>query len=232
MYGESMALNLRPGFRDGKASTVPRHIVSVGARDRPCSWMDERRQTNHPDAGIPIRLAAPVHDRDLANDVVCIRGQEFPGFVDQYLKQPSFSNCHACHARSHRAKHSRPTETEIGILWPTWCRSDATAPHAVQHPLEDLPVDVLIYLLGSRYCETDRLSNLAWTLFGQHQKGWPLVQAICDYVHHHITFGYAFEWRIEYRGKDCVGVSPDPADSENTFRVLTLYAVDDVLAEG
>jgi hypothetical protein len=53
------------------------------------------------------------------------------------------------------------------------------------------PVEVLIYLLSSRYCETDRLSNLAWSLFGQHQKGWPLVQAICDYVHDHITFGYA-----------------------------------------
>jgi hypothetical protein len=47
----------------------------------------ERRQANHPDASIPIRLAAPMRDRDLANHVVCIRGQEFPGFVDQYLKQ-------------------------------------------------------------------------------------------------------------------------------------------------
>ena len=52
---------------------------------------------------------------------------------------------------------------------------DATAPEAVQHPLEELPVDVLIYLLGSRYCETDRLSNTAWSLFGQIPKGWPLV---------------------------------------------------------
>ena len=47
-----------------------------------------------------------------------------------------------------------------------------------------------------------------------------------------IFAGYAFEWRIEYRDKDGTGASPDPADSENTFRVLTLYAVDDVLAEG
>jgi hypothetical protein len=50
---------------------------------------------------------------------------------------------------------------------------DAMAPEAVQHPLEELPVDVLIYLLGSRYCETDRLSNTAWSLFGQIPKGWP-----------------------------------------------------------
>jgi transglutaminase-like putative cysteine protease len=67
---------------------------------------------------------------------------------------------------------------------------DMIAPQAVQHALEDLPVDVLLYLLGSRYCETDRLSNTAWSLFGQVPKGWPLVQAICDYVHDRITFGY------------------------------------------
>jgi transglutaminase-like putative cysteine protease len=51
-------------------------------------------------------------------------------------------------------------------------------------------VEVLIYLLGSRYCETDRLSNTAWSLFGQVPKGWRLVKAICDYVHDRITFGY------------------------------------------
>jgi transglutaminase-like putative cysteine protease len=67
---------------------------------------------------------------------------------------------------------------------------DAIAPQAGQQALEDLPVNVLIYLLGSRYCETDRLSNKAWALFGQVPKGWPLVQAICDYVNDRIKFGY------------------------------------------
>jgi transglutaminase-like putative cysteine protease len=67
---------------------------------------------------------------------------------------------------------------------------DAIALQAEQHALEDLPVDVLVYLLGSRYCETDRLSNTAWSLFGQVPNGWSLVQAICDYVHDRITFGY------------------------------------------
>jgi transglutaminase-like putative cysteine protease len=67
---------------------------------------------------------------------------------------------------------------------------DEVAPQAGQHELGDLPVGVLVYLLGSRYCETDRLSNTAWSLFGNVPKGWPLVQAICDYVHGHITFGY------------------------------------------
>jgi len=67
---------------------------------------------------------------------------------------------------------------------------DVVAFGAEQHALEDLPVEVLIYLLGSRYCETDRLSILAWSLFGQLPKGWSLVQAICDYVCDRITFGF------------------------------------------
>jgi len=67
---------------------------------------------------------------------------------------------------------------------------DVIVPQAEQHALKDLPVEVLIYLLGSRYCETDRLSNTAWSLFGHLPQGWPLVQAICDYVHDRITFGY------------------------------------------
>jgi hypothetical protein len=45
-----------------------------------------------------------------------------------------------------------------------------------------------------------------------------------------IFAGFSFEWRIEYRGADGTGLSPDPADPDKTFRVLTLYAIDDVLA--
>jgi transglutaminase-like putative cysteine protease len=67
---------------------------------------------------------------------------------------------------------------------------DVVEPGAVQHALEDLPVEVLVYLLGSRYCDTDRLTNIAWALFGSVPKGWPLVQAICTAVHHRISFGY------------------------------------------
>jgi len=67
---------------------------------------------------------------------------------------------------------------------------DDVAPDAVQSPLEILPVETLVYLLGSRYCETDRLSEFAWSEFGKVPKGWPLVQTICDFVHDHITFGY------------------------------------------
>ena len=48
----------------------------------------------------------------------------------------------------------------------------------------------MLFLLGSRYCETDRLSDEAWRLFGHTPLGWARVQAICDFVHHHISFGY------------------------------------------
>ncbi len=63
-----------------------------------------------------------------------------------------------------------------------------TAAH--QHPVQDLPDDVLGFLLGSRYCETDHLSETAWRLFEHSPTGWGRVQAICDFVHHHITFDY------------------------------------------
>jgi transglutaminase-like putative cysteine protease len=61
---------------------------------------------------------------------------------------------------------------------------------AIQHAVEDLPADTLVFLLGSRYCETDRLTETAWSLFGNTPLGWQRVQAICDFVHKHITFGY------------------------------------------
>lgn len=67
---------------------------------------------------------------------------------------------------------------------------DAVAHGAAQHPVEDLPDEVLVYLLGSRYCDTDRLSDLAWSLFGATSPGWGRAQAVCDYVHDRITFGY------------------------------------------
>jgi transglutaminase-like putative cysteine protease len=67
---------------------------------------------------------------------------------------------------------------------------DAAEPQAEQLPVQDLPGDTLVYLLGSRYCETDRLSETAWSLFEQTPPGWARVQAISNFVHQHITFGY------------------------------------------
>jgi transglutaminase-like putative cysteine protease len=69
---------------------------------------------------------------------------------------------------------------------------DAAAWAAWQHPVEELPDDVLLFLLGSRYCETDLLSDIAWRQFGNAPFGWGRVQAICDFVHGHLRFGYAY----------------------------------------
>ena len=60
---------------------------------------------------------------------------------------------------------------------------DVVAIEALQHAVQDLPDAALVFLLGSRYCETDRLSEIAWSLFGKTPLGWGRVQAICDYVH-------------------------------------------------
>lgn len=67
---------------------------------------------------------------------------------------------------------------------------DRQAPDAIQHPIEALDDELMIFLLGSRYCETDRLSNIAWDLFGHIPPGWARVQAIVDFTHDHIEFGY------------------------------------------
>jgi transglutaminase-like putative cysteine protease len=69
-------------------------------------------------------------------------------------------------------------------------RPDGTFPDAMQAPIQELLDDALGFLVASRYCDSDRLLDLAWTLFGGTQPGWPRVQAICDFVHGRITFGY------------------------------------------
>jgi len=71
-------------------------------------------------------------------------------------------------------------------------RLDNVAPWAEQTPVEYLPEDALLYLLGSRYCETDRLSETAWDLFSGSPTGWGRARAICDFVHRHMTFGYEY----------------------------------------
>jgi transglutaminase-like putative cysteine protease len=67
---------------------------------------------------------------------------------------------------------------------------DEVAPNARQLDVAELPDDVLVYLLGSRYCDTQKLSDLAWGQFGRVTPGWQRVQAICDYTHARISFGY------------------------------------------
>ena len=69
-------------------------------------------------------------------------------------------------------------------------RADRVDVGAEEHAVADLPHDTLVYLLASRYCEADSMMDKAWEIFGQAPRGWRRVQAICDFVHSHITFGY------------------------------------------
>ena len=67
---------------------------------------------------------------------------------------------------------------------------DAVVPSAIQHAVEELPSEALVFLLGSRYCEVDLLLETAWKLFENTPPGWARVQAICDFAHEHVVFGY------------------------------------------
>lgn len=69
---------------------------------------------------------------------------------------------------------------------------DAVVPEARQMEIDDLPDDALVFILASRFCETDLLQDEAWSRFGSVPQGWARVQAVCDFVHQHITFGYPF----------------------------------------
>jgi transglutaminase-like putative cysteine protease len=89
---------------------------------------------------------------------------------------------------------------------------DEIAPDAAQCALDHLPDAALVYLLGSRYCDTQKLSDLAWAMFGHLTGGWQRVQAICDYVHDRIEFGYhhARNDRTAFEGhEERIGVCRD-----------------------
>ncbi|MCC0056556.1 MAG: transglutaminase family protein [Rhodobiaceae bacterium] len=69
-------------------------------------------------------------------------------------------------------------------------KPDVVLPETREVAVPLLPDECLGYLMGSRYCETDRLSQIAWDLFGNVPPGWNRVQAVCDFVHSHIQFDY------------------------------------------
>lgn len=91
---------------------------------------------------------------------------------------------------------------------------DPVIADALESSVADLPDDCLVYLMGSRYCETDKLSQTAWDLFGHVSPGWNRIQAICDFTHRHIAFGYkdARSTRTAYEAyEERVGVCRDYA---------------------
>jgi transglutaminase-like putative cysteine protease len=80
-------------------------------------------------------------------------------------------------------------------LWGDATIEDSGVPEAAvfgarEIAVADLPDECLLYLMGSRYCETDKLSQAAWDMFGGLAPGWGRVQAVCDFVHNHIQFDY------------------------------------------
>jgi transglutaminase-like putative cysteine protease len=68
---------------------------------------------------------------------------------------------------------------------------DEVSPLAVQHRVEDLPAEILIYTLASRYCLSDMLSDAALDLFAATPPGWERVQSVCNWVHDNVRFDYA-----------------------------------------
>ena len=107
-------------------------------------------------------------------------------------------------------------------------RTDSIRLGAREMPVEDLPDDCLVFLMGSRYCETDHLSQTAWDLFGSLPPGWQRVQAICDYAHQHLRFDYmqARATRTAFEAyNERVGVCRDFAHLALTFcRCLNIPA--------
>jgi transglutaminase-like putative cysteine protease len=99
---------------------------------------------------------------------------------------------------------------------------------AEQHEIHDLPDATLTFLMPSRYCEVDRMVDLAWQLFSTVPKGWARVQAICDFVHRHIHFDYlqARPTRTAYEAyQEQVGVCRDFTHLAVTFcRCLNIPA--------
>ena len=85
----------------------------------------------------------------------------------------------------------------VTTLWSDCVVEDTGEPdefnwNARQHEIMDVPVETLPYLTASRYCESDELVERAWDLFGASPPGWARVQAISNWVHNHVMFGYRF----------------------------------------
>ena len=131
-------------------------------------------------------LALSVHPSRLP-DLLAPERLHFEPHIPATEYRDVFNNI--CHVIS-----PPPVVSRFRPTW--WCATAGSRtksrPGAAQIPLEKLPVETLVFLLGSRYCETDRLTEMAWSTFGKLPKGWGLVQAICDFVHDRITFGYQY----------------------------------------
>src|SRR6202041_3336304 len=132
----------------------------------------------------PMVLMLPVHHSRVADIVVPDHLMTEPA-LPVHAYHDSFGNwCSRIVAPAGRTRiASTAVVNDAGL-------PDPIVASAQQHAVQDLPDEAMVFLLGSRYCETDRLSDTAWSLFGKTPLGWARVKAICDYVHQHIVVGY------------------------------------------
>jgi transglutaminase-like putative cysteine protease len=138
----------------------------------------------HCDRPTPMLLTLTIHSSRAADIVVSDHLVTTPPLaVTAYCD--SFGNW-----RSRLVVPVGETRLRAAALVRDTGQADAVAPDARQHPVEALPEETLQFLLGSRYCETDLLGPVAWELFGKTPQGWGRVQAICDFVHDRVSFGY------------------------------------------
>jgi transglutaminase-like putative cysteine protease len=132
----------------------------------------------------PMILQLSVHPSRTPDLLTWDRVQLDPPILANTYHDAFGNFCHVIHAPAGQLTMS------ADFLVQDKGEPDALCFQAQQHALQDLPVDTLVFLLGSRYCETDRFIGIAWAQFGNIPKGWRLVQAICEYVHDRIKFGY------------------------------------------
>jgi transglutaminase-like putative cysteine protease len=132
----------------------------------------------------PLILVLNVH-YSRASDLVIPDHMRCQPSIPIHGYRDGFGNwCNRLVAPSGRVVISgRGVVNDSGLPDPSWNAGE-------QHQLQTLPEETLVFLLGSRYCETDRLTEAAWKLFGSTPLGWARVQAVCDFVHRHIEFGY------------------------------------------
>ncbi len=132
----------------------------------------------------PMLVTLNIHDSRRTDIVI---GQELRALPGVPMRQyhDSFGNtCTRLHAPAGLfTLYADAVVQDSGV-------QDLTLPELREVPVDQLPDETLLFLLGSRYCETDQLVGMAWDLFGSAPTGWNRVQAICDYVHSQIEFGY------------------------------------------
>jgi transglutaminase-like putative cysteine protease len=132
----------------------------------------------------PIILLLSVHDSRASDIVVPAELSVEPDIPVTGYRDAFGNQCHRVLAPAGRLRL-----TADGVIQDSGQPED-TMSAAGQDMVQHLPEETLVFLLGSRYCETDLLSDTAWRLFAGTPPGQPRVQAICDYVHNHISFNY------------------------------------------